>query len=499
MRIFVAMSEKAPSQASSKDDLDQLSALEESMASFGMGDLDSEHGVILKDWSAQDFANIYVRFRPHLISHARKFLREETQAEEVVQDAFLYLMTALPELDSELGVLRFLKWKTKMLCLDIIRSSQAGLNNNLVPLPDDVADATQPLDSLERADDAAIIRLALAKLNPRHREALIATMYEEKSHEEVAQQMGVGENAFRQLLFRARSSFRKALVGEAEVEGKSVGEILSIAASKHSNASKGAASAFIALVAIATTTFLGGSAPSSSEILAGSSDIRFSQIAPLLPMSGSKIDLPQGSATEDFPDVVLLPGDESRDQGAFPESGNDQIDLEDKQISSFVTVVNEETSADFEYRARLASEFSSALAGFSKSSSRKFVEGRGDQGSLVFEAEGEVQLGFILSDSTEQPVAYSWLTVETPSGRLVAVPSNGLSFASRTEGGNIEIFYAATDLILGDLSGALGNLTVEQSEISNSKVSARLVISSNGDLIASEIDLIPLNINSQIP
>jgi len=96
MRIFVAMSEKAPSQASAQEDLDQLSALEESMASLGMGDLDSEHGVILKDWSAQDFANIYVRFRPHLISHARKFLRAETQAEEVVQDAFLYLMTALP-------------------------------------------------------------------------------------------------------------------------------------------------------------------------------------------------------------------------------------------------------------------------------------------------------------------------------------------------------------------------------------------------------------------
>ena len=108
------------------------------MATFDVGDLDSEYAVFLKDWSAKDFANIYVRFRPHLISHAQKFLREKTQAEEVVQDAFLYLMTALPELDSELGVLKFLKWKTKMLCLDIIRSSQTGLNNNLVPLFDDV-------------------------------------------------------------------------------------------------------------------------------------------------------------------------------------------------------------------------------------------------------------------------------------------------------------------------------------------------------------------------
>ena len=59
----------------------------------------------LTKWSAQDFASIYVRFRPHLERHARRYLSSPVQAEEVVQDAFLYLMTALPELDSELGVL----------------------------------------------------------------------------------------------------------------------------------------------------------------------------------------------------------------------------------------------------------------------------------------------------------------------------------------------------------------------------------------------------------
>ena len=492
------MSEKAPNQASSKEALDELSALEESMASFGMGDLDSEHGVILKDWSAQDFANIYVRFRPHLISHARKFLREETQAEEVVQDAFLYLMTALPELDSELGVLRFLKWKTKMLCLDIIRSSQAGLNNNLVPLPDDVADETQPLDSLERADDAAIIRLALAKLNPRHREALIATMYEEKSHEEVAQQMGVGENAFRQLLFRARSSFRKTLVGEAEVEGKSVSEILSIAASKHSKVSKGAASAFIVVVATMTITLLGGSAPSAYEVAASSSDVHFSQIGEPRFVEESHVGVAPGDATEDSTDVGAATYEASRDREDVAVANAVKSESGDGQIDSLVAEAKESGPADIEQRVRLASEFSVALAGISDSSNA-FVEARGAQGSLVFEAAGGVQLGFILSDNTEQPVAYSWMTVETPAGTLVAVPTNGLSFSSKSDSGNLEIFYAATDLILGDLSGALGNLTVEQSDISNSKISAHLVLAPTGELIGSEIALIPLRSSSQIP
>jgi len=182
------------------------------------------------------------------MSHARKFFRDETQAEEIVQDAFLYLMTALPELDSELGVLRFLKWKTRMLCLDAIRSSRAGLNENLVPLPDEVPDESQPLDVLDKADDAAIVRLALAKLSSRHREALIATMYEEKSHEEVARQFGISENAFRQLLFRARASFRTALVGEAAVEGKTVSQILAIAAKKNARRATRTLGATLAVV-----------------------------------------------------------------------------------------------------------------------------------------------------------------------------------------------------------------------------------------------------------
>ena len=186
----------------------------------------------LKNWSAEDFASMYVRFHPHLIRHAKRYLTNPVQAEEVVQDAFLYLMTTLPELDSELGVLKFLKWKVKMLSYDILRSSTMRRER---PLPDSY-EASEVLDSttaaIERAEDNAVISLALASLNPRQREAIVASVYEEKSAEEVGYQLGLSSNAARQLIHRAKASFRKALIGEAEVRGKSVSEILSVAAKK---------------------------------------------------------------------------------------------------------------------------------------------------------------------------------------------------------------------------------------------------------------------------
>lgn len=196
--------------------------------------LDSETPVQLRDWSAQDFSNIYVRFRPHLVTHARKFLSNPSIIEEVVQDAFLYLMTALPDLDSEVGVIRFLKWKTRLLCLDAIRAQSGNPIRNADQLDESTAaNESDPSVSIERADDAAIVRLALAQLSPRHREALVATVFEEKTSRQVALEMGLSENAFRQLLLRARRSFKAVFVGEAEAANMSVSEALNLAAKRH--------------------------------------------------------------------------------------------------------------------------------------------------------------------------------------------------------------------------------------------------------------------------
>jgi RNA polymerase sigma-70 factor (ECF subfamily) len=162
-------------------------------------------------------------------------------------------MTTLPELDSELGVLKFLKWKVRLLCLDVIRINSRASFAPIDEQPEMAAQTPEMSQSMERADDAAIVALALAKLQPRHREVLIASIYEEKATDVVAAQMGLSENATRQLLFRARSSFKKALIGEADTAGLSVGQILSLAARKAAAESGkyiSAAGAFLLVLAV---------------------------------------------------------------------------------------------------------------------------------------------------------------------------------------------------------------------------------------------------------
>lgn len=138
----------------------------------------------------------------------------------MVQDAFLYLMTTLPEIDNEVGVLKFLKWKIRLLSYDILRSASFQREHSVLPETlDGPSEGGEISLDLERAEDNAVIRLALAKLNPRHREALLASVYEEKSAQEVGEQLDMSPNAARQLVFRARRAFRLALIEERQRAG----------------------------------------------------------------------------------------------------------------------------------------------------------------------------------------------------------------------------------------------------------------------------------------
>jgi RNA polymerase sigma-70 factor (ECF subfamily) len=256
-----ALSELEASQLYSEDPLEALLD-EQSDEDFGDLELKVRDGkpVKLAEWSAQDFSSIYLRFRPHLERHARRFLRNPSQVDEVVQDAFLYLMVSLPELDSEIGVLRFLKWKTRLLALDVIRASGRAYINSIDDVQEPASADPEISYSLEQQDDAAVVKLALSKLNPRHREVLIASMYEEKSTEQIAAQVGLSENATRQLIFRARAAFKKALIGDVDTTGMSAAAILSVAARKAASEGKkvgAAALTLIALVVMSLTAFPG--------------------------------------------------------------------------------------------------------------------------------------------------------------------------------------------------------------------------------------------------
>ena len=161
-----------------------------------------------------DFAGLYIRHRTAFTLLARRHLRDPRDADDVVQEAFLRLFLALPELETELQALAYCRRTITNLCIDRYRAQARRpslVDIGTIPL-EELPDEDQG-DPVVRAEDAALVREALSMLSPLHRAALVKREIEEKSLPVIAEELEVPEESVKHLLFRARRALRRLLVG----------------------------------------------------------------------------------------------------------------------------------------------------------------------------------------------------------------------------------------------------------------------------------------------
>ena len=217
----------------------------------------------VSDWSVADLSSLYAQNRSSLIGQARRILRSEADAAEIVQEAFLKFILAAPELDSADRALAYLRTTVNNLCLNQIRAT--GSRPNLVAIDSETsqdrlaeisAEAHIPFDStLAAAEDASIIREALSRLSADQRTALVMWEMEGRSTEEIAKALGTKPENVRHVVGRARASFVRVLTEWVidEATGTTALEALSTqykkAAELAKKSSKVALSLLIVLVA----------------------------------------------------------------------------------------------------------------------------------------------------------------------------------------------------------------------------------------------------------
>jgi RNA polymerase sigma factor (sigma-70 family) len=169
-----------------------------------------------KLWSIAELGAFYTAHRFELKTHADRILKDSSRADEVVQDAFIKVMLAAPELTSEDHALSYLHRTIENLCIDLFRAE--GRRPNLVVLDDATAevestwqDQGDHSQALSAAEDAAIIRQALALLSPAERTALVMWEMDGRSTAEIAAELGIKESSVRHTVSRARTSLRTIL------------------------------------------------------------------------------------------------------------------------------------------------------------------------------------------------------------------------------------------------------------------------------------------------
>ena len=257
-------------------------------------------------WTVAEFGAFYTEHRSELLTHANRVLKDSAKAEEITQDALIKFMLAAPELESTEHALSYLHRTIENLCIDLFRLE--GRRPNLVVLDDATAeieatwqDSGDHSAAMSAAEDAAIIRQALAMLSPAERAALVMWEMEGRSTEEIAAELGIKETAVRHTVSRARASLRRVLSELIidEERGLTALDLLSTSYKKASAVAKKSSTIALSLLLV-VTAFLGFNSMTGNE----GSFVPSAQVeatAPTLDVA------PQASVADVSPSTVARP------------------------------------------------------------------------------------------------------------------------------------------------------------------------------------------------
>jgi RNA polymerase sigma factor (sigma-70 family) len=258
-------------------------------------------------WSVSDLSALYTQNRSSLIAQARRILRSEADAAEVVQDAFLKFILAAPELDTADRAMAYLRTTVNNLCLNVIRAT--GSRPNLVALDSDTsqerlaeiaAENHTPMDAtLAAAEDASLIREALSRLSETQRTALVMWEVEGRTTKEIAQAIGTSEKNVRHVVQRARASFIRVLTEWVVDEKTGATALDSISGTYKKAAELAKKSSKVALsLLIVMVAFLGFNSITGSEFNTSNVIRTLVQEAPSLPKTPPLVQAPNSTNEE---------------------------------------------------------------------------------------------------------------------------------------------------------------------------------------------------------
>ena len=156
------------------------------------------------------FDVIVDRHRRHVYQLCYRFVSNHEDASDLAQDVFVRAFKGLGNFkgDSSLGT-----WLYRVgvnACLNRLAMKKVDTEPiEAMPRVDDrAADA---LDQVMREERAAEVRSAIAKLPPKQRATLTLRVYQELSHEEIAQVLGSSVGAVKANFFHALGNLRRLL------------------------------------------------------------------------------------------------------------------------------------------------------------------------------------------------------------------------------------------------------------------------------------------------
>jgi RNA polymerase sigma-70 factor, ECF subfamily len=155
------------------------------------------------------FRELMRRHLSAVLATARRIVRDDAEAEDIAQEAFLRLWDQAANMDGhDYGLRPWLRRVASNLAIDWLRKAKRYDVTDDVP---EQADPAGQLQALEASDAAARVDQALSALSQRQRVAVSLFHFDQLSQRDVAAAMQISEDALESLLARGRRKLRELL------------------------------------------------------------------------------------------------------------------------------------------------------------------------------------------------------------------------------------------------------------------------------------------------
>jgi len=181
-------------------------------------DLDDDKSLVLAFQSGDidAYSDIFVKYRALSAQICYRILQDREEADEAVQETMLRVYRGLGTFNGRYQLQAWVARIATNVSLDMVRARSRrpqrdpvmpDISENarlIVALTDDTSEA------VERVLDQEEVRSVLSSIPDHHREALVLREFEGRSHEEIADALGVSPKQAKALIHRAKKSFRRA-------------------------------------------------------------------------------------------------------------------------------------------------------------------------------------------------------------------------------------------------------------------------------------------------
>src|SRR5436309_9369438 len=177
---------------------------------------------------AAAFEELVRRYRDRLLTVLEHLVGHREQAEDLAQDVFVRVFKARERYAPEAKFSTWLFTIANNVASNALRSRSRrrevgvpeGNGADSAPMSLDqmakAASGFMPTRALDKAEQAEMVRHAVAALNERQRMALLLAKFEGMSYQDIGQTMGLSVQAIKSLLSRARVNLKEMLTPYVE-------------------------------------------------------------------------------------------------------------------------------------------------------------------------------------------------------------------------------------------------------------------------------------------